>query len=151
MDNNHSDLEAVLRSQLDQTARADAIIANLTFESLMDNLPVIAQQACESSKNRELVVEAITNLNEIQMLVMVERLEQLSQTGIDNNEMTNSFVNLVSTDFSYNTKNKTSIGAKVFCDAFTSNGRPPVERLSQSLYRLKKNALSSASNYIHNR
>ncbi len=151
MDSTPPDLEAVLRDQLHQTARVNEIIAELTFEILMDNLPVIAQQACESSKSREIVVEAITNLNEFQMFVMVESLEQISKTGIDNKELANNFVNLISTDFSYDTKNKISIGAKVFCDAFTSNGKPPVERLSQSLYRIKKNALSSASNHINTR
>jgi hypothetical protein len=144
-------LEAVLRDQLYQTARVNEIIAELTFEILIDNLPVIAQQACESSESREIVVEAITNLNDYQMLAIVDRLDQISKTGIDNKELANNFVNLISADFSYNIRNKTSIGAKVFCDAFTSNGKLPVERLSQSLYRIKKNALSSASNHINTR
>lgn len=151
MDSMPPDLKAVLRDQLHQTARVDEIIAELTFEILIDNLPVIAQKACESSKSREIVVEAITNLKELQILVMIDILEQLSQTGIDNKELANNFVNLISADFSYDIKNKTSIGAKVFCDAFTSNGKLPVERLSQSLYRIKKNALSSASNHINTR
>jgi len=151
MDSTPPDLEAVLRDQLYQTARVNEIIAELTFEILIDNLPVIAQQACESSESREIVVEAITNLNDYQMLAIVDRLDQISKTGIDNKELANNFVNLISADFSYNIRNKTSIGAKVFCDAFTSNGKLPVERLSQSLYRIKKNALSSASNHINTR
>lgn len=151
MDSMPPDLKAVLRDQLHQTARVDEIIAELTFEILIDNLPVIAQQACESSKSREIVVEAITNLNDYQMLAIVDRLDQISKTGIDNKELANNFVNLISADFSYNIRNKTSIGAKVFCDAFTSNRKLPVERLSQSLYRIKKNALSSASNHINTR
>jgi hypothetical protein len=151
MDSTPPDLEAVLRDQLYQTARVNEIIAELTFEILIDNLPVIAQQACESSESREIVVEAITNLNDYQMLAIVDRLDQISKTGIDNKELANNFVNLISADFFYNIRNKTSIGAKVFCDAFTSNGKLPVERLSQSLYRIKKNALSSASNHINTR
>ena len=123
MDSTPPDLEAVLRDQLYQTARVNEIIAELTFEILIDNLPVIAQQACESSESREIVVEAITNLNDYQMLAIVDYLDQISKTGIDNKELANNFVNLISADFSYDIKNKTSIGAQVFCDAFTSNGK----------------------------